>query len=85
MCELLGLSANVPTDICCSFSTLVQRGDRTGPHKDVWGISLYEGRGARSFHDPRPSVASEVAELIRRQAIKSKILVSHIRPPHPIA
>ena len=44
MCELLGLSANVPTDICFSFSTLMQRGGRTGPHKDGWGISLYEGR-----------------------------------------
>ncbi len=79
MCELLGLSANVPTDICFSFSTLMQRGGRTGPHKDGWGISIYEGRGARSFHDPRPSMASEVAELIRRHAIKSKIIVSHIR------
>lgn len=26
MCELLGMSANVPTDICFSFTGLVQRG-----------------------------------------------------------
>lgn len=32
MCELLGMSANVPTDICLSFTGLIQRG--TGPHKD---------------------------------------------------
>ncbi|HCS2811935.1 class II glutamine amidotransferase, partial [Pseudomonas aeruginosa] len=25
MCELLGMSANVPTDICFSFTGLVQR------------------------------------------------------------
>lgn len=79
MCELLGLNANVPTDICFSFKGLVQRGGKTGPHKDGWGISLYEGRGSRSFHDPRPSVASEIAELIQRHAIKSKIIISHIR------
>ena len=79
MCELLGLSANVPTDICFSFTGLVQRGGKTGPHKDGWGISLYEGRGCRSFHDPRASVASEIAELIQRHAIKSKIIISHIR------
>jgi glutamine amidotransferase len=79
MCELLGLNANVPTDICFSFTGLVQRGGRTGPHKDGWGISLYEGRGSRSFHDPRPSVASEIAELIQRHSIKSKIIISHIR------
>lgn len=79
MCELLGLNANVPTDICFSFTGLVQRGGRTGPHRDGWGISLYEGRGSRSFHDPRPSVASEIAELIKRYSIKSRIIVSHIR------
>lgn len=30
MCELLGMSANVPTDICFSFTGLMQRGGRTG-------------------------------------------------------
>lgn len=79
MCELLGLNANVPTDICFSFSGLVQRGGRTGPHRDGWGIAMYEGRGCRFFHDPRPSVASAIAELIQRHAIRSRIIVSHIR------
>lgn len=79
MCELLGLNANVPTDICFSFTGLVQRGGRTGPHRDGWGISIYENRGSRSFHDPRASVASEIAELIKRYSIKSRIIISHIR------
>ena len=79
MCELLGMSANVPTDICFSFTGLVQRGGRTGPHRDGWGISIYEGRGSRSFHDPRPSVASVISELIQKYSIKSKIIISHIR------
>ncbi|RME33644.1 MAG: class II glutamine amidotransferase [Gammaproteobacteria bacterium] len=79
MCELLGLNANVPTDICFSFSGLMQRGGRTGPHRDGWGMSLYEGRGARSFHDPRPSVASEIADFIRRHSIRSRVIISHIR------
>ncbi|MFQ9623233.1 MAG: class II glutamine amidotransferase [Enterobacteriaceae bacterium] len=39
MCELLGMSANVPTDICFSFP-LVQRGGGTGPHKDGWDYVL---------------------------------------------
>lgn len=30
MCELLGMSANVPTDIHFSFTGLMQRGGRTG-------------------------------------------------------
>lgn len=79
MCELLGMSANVPTDICFSFTGLMQRGGRTGPHKDGWGITFYEGPGIRSFHDPEPSVASPIAELVRRHPIKSHVVISHIR------
>jgi predicted glutamine amidotransferase len=40
MCELLGMSANVPTDIVFSFTGLMQRGGRTGPHRDGWGIAF---------------------------------------------
>jgi len=79
MCELLGMSANVPTDICFSFTGLMQRGGRTGPHRDGWGIAFYEGRGCRTFHDPSPSAESEIARLVQRYAIKSLIVVSHIR------
>ena len=79
MCELLGMSANVPTDICFSFTGLMQRGGDTGPHRDGWGIGFYEGRACRLFHDPQPSCASEVAELIHRYPIKSCIVISHIR------
>ncbi|MBI4006558.1 MAG: class II glutamine amidotransferase [Gammaproteobacteria bacterium] len=79
MCELLGMSANVPTDICFSFSGLMQRGGKTGPHRDGWGIGFYEGRGCRLFHDPRASADSEVARLIRNYSIKSKIVISHVR------
>ncbi|MFK8068826.1 MAG: class II glutamine amidotransferase [Gammaproteobacteria bacterium] len=79
MCELLGMSANVATDICYSFSGLKERGGQTGPHKDGWGISLYEGKASRTFHDPLPSVSSEIADWIEHHAIKSKIIISHIR------
>jgi glutamine amidotransferase len=79
MCELLGMSANVPTDICFSFTGLIQRGGRTGPHKDGWGISFYEGRGCQLFHDPTSSASSEIASLIREYPIKSHTVISHIR------
>jgi predicted glutamine amidotransferase len=79
MCELLGMSANVPTDICFSFSGLIQRGGRTGPHKDGWGISFYVGRGCQLFHDPASSASSEIASLIQGHPIKSHTVISHIR------
>jgi len=79
MCELLGMSANVPTDICFSFSGLVKRGGETGPHKDGWGITFYEGKGCRSFKDPKPSCDSKIATLVKDYPIKSKTVISHIR------
>lgn len=79
MCELLGMSANVPTDICFSFSGLMKRGGMTGPHSDGWGISFYEGRGYRSFLDPLAGADSEIAKFVKSYPIKSKNVISHIR------
>ena len=79
MCELLGMSANVPTDICFSFAGLVQRGGTTGPHVDGWGISFYEGKACRTFKDSLPSCESRIARLVETYPIKSRAVVGHIR------
>ena len=79
MCELLALSANVPTDICFSFAGLMQRGGNTGPHKDGWGITFYEGKGCRSFKDPAPSAKSKIAQFVTEYPIKSESVICHIR------
>ncbi len=79
MCELLGMSASVPTDICFSFAGLMRRGGKTGPHKDGWGIVFYEGKGCRAFHDPRPCAQSPIADFLSGHSIKSDIVISHIR------
>src|SRR5262245_16577649 len=79
MCELLGMNCNVPTDIVFSFSGFRQRGGRTGPHQDGWGIAFYEGKGARLFHDVAPSFSSEIARLVESYPIKSMNVISHIR------
>lgn len=79
MCELLGMSANVPTDIRFSFAALAKRGGETGPHSDGWGISFYEEKGCRSFHDPNPSATSELARLVRDYPIKSRTVIAHVR------
>lgn len=79
MCELLGMSANVPTDIRFSFAALARRGGATGPHRDGWGIAFYESRGARTFHDPAPSAHSPIAQLVRDYPIKSRVVIAHVR------
>lgn len=79
MCELLGMSANVPTDICFSFAGLIRRGGETGPHKDGWGIAFFVGKGMREFKDTDASATSEIAHFVKNYPIKSHIVISHIR------
>jgi predicted glutamine amidotransferase len=79
MCQLLGMSCNVPTDICFSFSGFSARGGGTDVHSDGWGIAFFEGRGCRLFHDALPARTSPVAELIRSHPIRSMGVVAHIR------
>jgi predicted glutamine amidotransferase len=79
MCELLGMSANVPTDICFSFAGLRLRGGGIGPHRDGWGVAFYEGAGVRCFHDPEPCHESAIARLIESYPIKSEIVICHVR------
>ena len=47
MCQLLGMSCNVPTDICFSFTGFQARGGMTDEHQDGWGIAFFEGKGVR--------------------------------------
>ncbi|THF64772.1 class II glutamine amidotransferase [Pseudothauera nasutitermitis] len=79
MCQLLGMNCNVPTDICFSFTGFQARGGLTDHHRDGWGIAFFEGRGARVFLDPMPSVESPVAELVRHYPIRSLNVIAHIR------
>lgn len=79
MCELLAMSANVPTDIRFSFSALSQRGGVTGRHTDGWGISFYEQNGCRTLHDPNPSAHSELAKFLKAYPIKSRLVIAHVR------
>lgn len=57
MCELLGMSANVPTDIVFSFTGLMQRGGRTGPHRDGWGIAFMKVVGCVCSRTRLPAVS----------------------------
>lgn len=79
MCELLGMSANTPTDLCFSFTGLTRRGGETGPHKDGWGVAFYEGKGVRCFHESGASASSRIAEVVQTHPIKSEVAICHIR------
>lgn len=65
MCELLGMSANVPTDICFSFTGLVQRGGGTGPHKDGWGITFTKVKAVAHLKIRNPALIPPSPNLSR--------------------
>lgn len=76
MCQLLGMNANVPTDVCFSFTGLTTRADE---HRDGFGIAFFEDRGLRLFVDPVSARQSPVAELVKHYPIKSENVIAHIR------
>ncbi|MGI9497395.1 MAG: class II glutamine amidotransferase [Mariniblastus sp.] len=79
MCQLMGMSANVPTDALFSFTGLVERAGRTDVHRDGWGISFYQGKGSQDFRGLNAGSDCEVAQFLKTQKIKSDIVVGHIR------
>ncbi len=79
MCELMAMSARLPTDISFSFTGFIERGGNTGPHKDGFGICFYEGLGVREFKDHNPSCRSPIAQFLQNFPIKSTNVISHIR------
>ena len=76
MCQLLGMNANVPTDVMFSFAGLAQRAEE---HKDGFGIAFLEDKGLRLFVDPASARHSVLAEVIQRYPIHSEVVIAHIR------
>ncbi len=76
MCQLLGMNANLPTDVMFSFTGLATRADE---HKDGFGIAFFEGKGLRVFVDNASARQSPVAELIKHYPIRSQNVIAHIR------
>lgn len=79
MCELLGMSANVPTDLRFSFAGLVRRAGDTGRHSDGFGVAFHDGAGCRVFHDPSPGATSPLAAFLCTHPIRSRVALAHIR------
>lgn len=79
MCELLALSARLPTTIRLSLDELSRHGGETGPHRDGWGVSfMYEG-DAQVFREPDAASESRLMTFLKEQEIRSAMVIAHIR------
>ena len=79
MCELFGLSSNLPVTANFSLETFARHGGDTGPHRDGWGIAYYEGEDARLIKEAGPAAGSDWMNFIERHNLRSRIVLSHIR------
>ena len=79
MCELFGMECNTPTDLIFSFTGFSNRGGRTGPHADGWGLAFYEGGAARLFLDSQACANSPLAAFFRHHSVKAELAIAHIR------
>jgi glutamine amidotransferase len=62
-----------PTDCTLSFQKFFQRGGATDIHSHGFGLSIYEGRGLRSFLDTMPASTSPLAKLIENYPIRTHV------------
>jgi predicted glutamine amidotransferase len=73
MCQLLGMNCAAPTDFSFSFKGFCQRGGVTDIHSHGFGITIYEGRGVRSFHDTLPACQSPIANLVQQYPMRTYV------------
>lgn len=77
MCELLGMSFNLPVRPNISFRGF-RHGGEDNPHG--WGIAFYSDESAQVIKEPVKATGSRLARFIQHyQRAKSKIFIGHVR------
>lgn len=79
MCEMLGFCGGSPTTATETLQRFAARSGVDGRTLDGWGITLFEGRDARSYREPEPASASRWLEFIGARGIPTRIMIAHIR------
>ena len=83
MCELLGISFNLPVNPKISFKGFQQRGEC---NPDGWGIAFYPDESAQIFKEPVEAAESSLANFIQEYSgIKSNIFIAHVRKTRNLA
>ena len=79
MCELLGLSSNVPATVNVSLPKLAEHGRVSGTYNDGWGIGFYEGSDVRLIKDSAAVGDSEWIQFIANHDLRSRLVIAHTR------
>ena len=79
MCELLGLSSDIPSTVNLSLMKLAEHGGHSGPHRDGWGVAYYEGPDVRLIKEAAAAADSDWVRFVRYHDLRSPIVVAHVR------
>ncbi|MCA1776989.1 MAG: class II glutamine amidotransferase [Loktanella sp.] len=79
MCELLGLSSNVPATLSISLQRLAGHGAPPTSVRDGWGVAYYDGADVRLIKDAGPASDSDLLRFISHHDLRSPIVMAHIR------
>jgi predicted glutamine amidotransferase len=67
------MNCAAPTDFSFSFLGFCQRGGATDIHAHGFGLSIYEGRGVRTFVDTLPAAESPIAKMVQSYPIRTYV------------
>lgn len=79
MCELLGMSSDMPATMNLSLGALAAHGGAPSSIHDGWGVAYYEGTDVRLIKDAGPVNDSDWIRFIREHDLRSAIVMAHIR------
>ena len=79
MCELLGLSSNVPATVSLSLPTLAEHGAASGTYNDGWGVGYYEGLDVRLIKESTAVADSDWVRFIADHDLRSQVVIAHTR------
>ena len=79
MCELLGLSSNLPATLSLSLERLAEHGGPPTSIRDGWGVAYYDGADVRLVKDAGPANDSDWLQFVAHHELRSPIVVAHIR------
>ncbi len=79
MCELFAMSARFPTTIRLSFDELARHGGGRGPHRDGWGVGLWQDGDALVIREPDAAHGSRWVQFLQEQEPRTSIAFAHRR------
>jgi predicted glutamine amidotransferase len=79
MCELFAMSAKFPTTVRLSLDELARHGGGTGPHRDGWGLALWQDGDALVLREPEAANESRWVKFIQELEPRTTIALAHVR------